>query len=202
MKRILILSGIHLLFLIPVCAAGDSDGPVKGSVFVTGQMGLNSMAKAIDFGADPFDENIFPVGGGFEILLTDRIGMGGSFMYDRWHDLFGVYGGEWSCSLVKPSFDFTYHIRTERIKALDFLTGTQLGYSIVDIKNESFPSASYFGKLRNEFHFAPFVGVNLHSPRGPRSFFERFSLTLKFAWSVTGDFSGGYGIIGPTFQIR
>lgn len=45
-------------------------------------------------------------------------------------------------------------------------------------------------------------GINLHFPYAPRSFFERLSLTLKVVWSVTGDYSGGYGIIEPTFKIR
>ncbi len=202
MKRIPILSVIHLLLFIPFCSAQGSDVFDQGSVFVTGQIGLTSMVKSVDFGSDPFNENPFPLGGGIEVMLTDRIGAGGSVIYDRWNDLFGVWGGIWSVTLVKPSFDFTCHIRTDRIEEVDFLTGAQIGYSFVDIINKSIPSAQYFGNLGNEIHFAPFVGINLHFPNAPRNFFERLSLTVKVVWSVTGDYSGVYGIIGPTFQIR
>ncbi|MBN2319400.1 MAG: hypothetical protein JXR49_10005 [Acidobacteria bacterium] len=202
MIKIAVVALSILFVLNPIFAAEDSGGLGKGSIFVTYQMGLNTMAKAVDMYADPYDKNLFPMGGGFEIMLTDQIGIGGSFMYDKWHDIFGVYGGVWSCRLVKPSFDLTYHLRTQEIKAIDFLAGTQIGYSIIDLKNVSIPEAAYTGNLGNEFHFAPFIGINLHSPRNDRSFFERFSLTVKVVWSVAGDYSGSYGIAGPAFQIR
>ncbi|MFZ2053824.1 MAG: hypothetical protein WAU81_06465, partial [Candidatus Aminicenantales bacterium] len=171
-----------------------------GSAFLTGQIGLNSMVRTADRFAKPFDAMPFPFGAGFEFMLTDNIGVGGSLMYDQWSDYLGMFGGKWTFRLFKPSFDFAYHFGTEKIRGLDLFTGANLGYSFVSVSNML--GNTYDGSLKSEPHLAPFVGINLHFWGNSPGIPGRLMVTFKAAWSLTGRFSGIYGMAGLTYRLK
>lgn len=201
MKKVIFVALSSLaLALNPVWASDGTQPSSKGSMFLTGQIGLNTMVRTADPFADPFNTMIFPLGAGFEFMLTRHIGIGGTIMYERWSDYLGMFGGEWIFRLVKPSFDFAYHFGTERAKTLDFFAGAHLGYSFVAVSNMI--GNNYDGNLRSEPHLAPFVGANFHFWRNSPGFLGRLSATFRVAWSVTGHFSDVYSMAGLTYRFK
>jgi hypothetical protein len=198
-KAMFITLGLLVLALNPVCASEDAGQFAKGSIFLTGQIGLNTMVRTADPFAEPFDAMPFPLGASFEVMLTDAIGVGGTVMYDQWSDYLGMFGGKWTFRLFKPSFDMAYHFRALNIRGLDLFAGANLGYSFVAVSNML--GNTYGGSLKNEPHLAPFIGINLHFWPNSPGFLGRLSVTFKAAWSVTGHFSGVYGLAGPTFRL-
>ncbi|MDH4272906.1 MAG: hypothetical protein OEW18_13120 [Candidatus Aminicenantes bacterium] len=201
MKKTLLIALSFLVFASnPVRASEETRPFPKGSMFLSGLFGLNTMVRTADRFADPFDTLPFPLGAGFEVMLTDNIGVGGTLMYDQWSDYLGMFGGKWTFRLFKPSFDFAYHFGTERFRGLDFFAGANLGYSFVSVSNML--GNNYDGSLESEAHVAPFVGVNLNFWPNSRSFLGRLSVTFKAAYSVTGRFSGFYGATGLTYRLR
>lgn len=199
-KAILVSLGFLVFALSPIRASEETRPLPKGSMFLTGQVGLNTMVRTADLLADPFDAMPFPFGAGIEFMLTDSIGVGGTLMYDQWSDYLGMYGGKWTFRLFKPSFDFAYHFGPAKISGLDLFAGANLGYSFVSVSNML--GNSYDGSLKSETHLAPFVGINLHFRRNSAGFLGRISVTLKAAWSVTGRFSGVYGMAGLTYRLN
>jgi hypothetical protein len=186
--------------LNPVQATEEIWPSSKGAMFLTGQVGLNTMVRTADRFADPFDTMLFPFGAGFEAMLTDNLGVGGTMMYDQWSDYLGMYGGKWTFRLFRPSFDLAYHFAPEKIRGLDFFGGVQLGYTFVSVSNML--GNSYDGSLKSEAHLAPFVGMNLNFWPNSRGFLGRLSVTFKASYSVTGRFSGFYGATGLTYRLK
>jgi hypothetical protein len=199
-KTILVSVSFFVLALNPVWASNGTRPFSKGSLFLTGQIGLNTMVRTADRFAEPFDTLPFPIGAGFEFMMMDNIGFGGTVMYDQWSDYLGMFGGKWTFRLFKPSFDFAYHFRLEKIRGLDIIAGANLGYSFVSVSNEL--ENSYDGNLKSEPHLAPFAGINIHLWQNSLAFLERLSLTFKAAWSVTGRFSDVYGVAGLTYRLK
>ncbi len=199
-KTFLVALGFLVFALNPIRASGEIRPFAKGSIFLTAQAGLNTMVRTADRFADPFETMPVPIGAGFEVMLTDNIGVGGTFMYDQWSDYLGMFGGKWTFRLFRPSFDFAYHFATQRVRGLDFFGGAQLGYTFVAVSNML--GNSYDGSLKSEPHLAPFVGVNLHFWPNSRGFLGRLSVTFKAAYSVTGRFSGFYGATGLTYRLK
>lgn len=200
-KTVLLLIIIFvLLFFVfassPVSASDRAKKFSRGSLFMMGQIGINSYI-ATD---DPFDSMPFPIGSSFEILVTDNMGIGGTVMFDKWCDYLGVYGGKFTFRVIKPSLDITYHYNFENIKGLDLFNGVQLGYSIFSVSNEL--GNDYLGDLKNEPHLAPFFGTHLYFWENTSGFFNNILVTLKVYWSVAGDFSGVFGTVGITFKIK
>jgi hypothetical protein len=200
MQKVIPIALSFLVFALnPVCASEEPNQLSKGSMFLTGQIGFNTMVRTADRFAEPFDTMPFPFGASFEVRLTDNIGVGGTVMYDQWSDYLGMFGGKWTFRLFKPSFDVAYHFRTRKIRGLDFFTGANLGYSFVSVSNML--GSTYSGNLKNEPHIAPFVGINLHFWPNSPDFLGRLTVTFKAAWSVTGHFSGVYGTTGLTYRF-
>ena len=168
----------------------------KGSMYVTGQIGINSYV-ATD---DPFNTMPFPLGASYEIALTDNIGIGSTVMFDKWSDYLGIFGGKWTFRVFKPSFDITYHFYANKMKGLNLFTGASLGYSILSVSNEL--GSDYRGELKSEPHFAPFLGLHLYFLGNLPGFFNNLFVTSKVYWSVTGDFSGVSGSVGITYKIK
>ena len=150
---------VLVLALSPAFASGKEKPFSKGSVWISGQAGLNTLVRPADDFADPFDAMPFPVGAGFEFFLTDNIGIGGSIMYDKWSDYLGIYGGTWTFRLFKPALDIVYHFRTEKMGVLNLFTGASLGYSLVSVGNDL--GNVYQGRMKSEPHVAPFIGIKL-----------------------------------------
>lgn len=200
-KTVLLFIAIFVLVffvfaLNPVSASSGTKKSSKGSMYVTGQIGLNSYTAT----ADPFDSMPFPAGASYEFFLTDNIGLGGTVMFDKWCDYLGCFCGKFTFRVVKPSLDITYHFKTEEIKGLDFFTGANLGYSILSVSNEL--GNDYTGDLQSEPHVAPFLGTHLYFWEDVSGFLDKILVTLKVYWSVTGDFSGIYGTVGITYKIK
>jgi hypothetical protein len=172
----------------------------RGSMYVTGQIGLNSYVATADPFADPFDTMSFPLGASYEVIITDNIGIGSTIMFDKWCDYLGMFGGKYTFRVFKPSLDITYHINLEKIKGLGLFTGASLGYSILSVSNEF--GRDYTGELKSEPHVAPFLGLHLYFWENLSGFFNKLLVTLKVHWSVTGDFSGVYGAVGLTYKIK
>ena len=168
----------------------------KGSMYVTGQIGINSYV-ATD---DPFNAMPFLLGASYEVALTDNIGIGSTVMFDKWSDYLGMFGGKWTFLVFKPSLDITYHFNVNKMKGLNFFTGASLGYSILSVSNEL--GSDYMGELKSEPHFAPFLGFHLYFWENSPGFFNKLMITSKVYWSVAGDFSGLSGAIGITYKIK
>ena len=168
----------------------------KGSMYVTGQIGINSYV-ATD---DPFNALPFLLGASYEVALTDNIGIGSTVMFDKWSDYLGMFGGKWTFLVFKPSLDITYHFNVKKMKGLDLFTGASLGYSILSVSNEL--GSDYMGELKSEPHFAPFLGLHFYFWENLPGFFNNLLVTSKVYWSVTGDFSGVSGAIGITYKIK
>jgi hypothetical protein len=168
----------------------------KGSMYVTGQIGINSYV-ATD---DPFNAMPFLLGASYEVALTDNIGIGSTVMFDKWSDYLGIFGGKWTFRVFKPSLDITYHFNVNKMKGLNLFTGASLGYSILSVSNEL--GNDYMGELKSEPHFAPFLGLHLYFWENLPGFFNKLMITSKVYWSVTGDFSGVSGAIGITYKIK
>ncbi len=201
MKKMILMALIVLGFALNAVSAFRKAGNFsKGSMYVTAQAGLNSYAATADRHAKPFDPPPFPLGGSFEFSLTNNLGIGGTVMFDSWHDYLGMFGGKWVFRLFKPSWDITYHFRTERPGGLDFVAGANLGYSLLSVGNEL--GNHYEGNLNSEPHLALFLGTNLYFWEGLPGFMGRLMVTLKASWSVAGDFSGLYGSVGITYRIK
>ncbi|MBN2409473.1 MAG: hypothetical protein JXE07_07020 [Candidatus Aminicenantes bacterium] len=200
-KATLVVALSFLAFALnPVWASGEIRPFPKGSMFLTGQFGLNSMVRTADPLADPFNSLPFPLGASFEFMLTENIGLGGTAMYDRWSDYLGMYGGKWTFRLIRPSFDCAYHFSPERVKGLGFYTGIQFGYTFVDVDNRL--SNRYNGLLKSEAYLAPFAGVHFNPWPNSQGFLGRLSVNFKAAWSVTGRFTGVYGLAGLTYRLK
>ena len=165
-------------------------------MFLTGQIGMNSYVST----DEPFDSMPYPIGGSYEVLLTDHIGLGSTIMFDRWCDYLGCFCGKYTFRVIKPSLDISYHFNFEKTEGLNLFTGANLGYSVLSVNNEL--GNDYIGDLQNEPHFAPFLGMHLYFWENLSEFFGRILVTLKIHWSVTGDFSGIYGTLGITFKIK
>jgi hypothetical protein len=201
MKRTLIISlSLLSLSLNPVWAADGTRLFSRGSMFLTGQAGLNTMVRTADPFAEPFEKMPFPLGIGFELMLTDHIGVGGTLMYDQWSDYLGMFGGKWTFRLFRPSFDCAYHFGAGKMRGLDFFAGAQIGYTIVSVSNML--GNRYDGSLKSEAHLAPVIGLNLNFWPNNRGFLGRLSVTFKAAYSVTGRYSGFYGATGLTYRLR
>lgn len=168
----------------------------KGSMYVTGQIGINSYV-ATD---DPFNALPFLLGASYEVALTDNIGIGSTVMFDKWSDYLGMFGGKWTFLVFKPSLDITYHFNVNKMKGLNLFTGASLGYSILSVSNEL--GSDYMGELKSEPHFAPFLGFHLYFWENSPGFFNKLMITSKVYWSVAGDFSGLSGAIGITYKIK
>lgn len=168
----------------------------RGSMYVTGQIGINSYV-ATD---DPFNTMPFPLGASYEVALTDNIGIGGTVMFDKWSDYLGMFGGKWTFLVFKPSLDITYHFNVNKMKGLNLFTGASLGYSILSVSNEL--GSDYMGELKSEPHFAPFLGLHLYFWENSPGFFNKLMITSKVYWSVAGDFSGVSGAVGITYKIK
>ncbi len=168
----------------------------KGSMYLTGQVGINSYV-ATD---DPFDTMPFPIGASYEFALTDNIGIGSTVMFDKWSNYLGMFGGKWTFQVFKPSLDITYHFNANKMKGLNLFSGVSLGYSIFSVGNEL--GSEYTGELKSEPHFAPFLGLHLYFWENLPGFFNNLLVTVKVYWSVTGDFSGISGAIGITYKIK
>jgi len=200
-KKILFLSAVFLLFSvvsvsIPVSASPQDTKFSKGSVFLTGQIGLNSLS-ATD---DPFEQMQFPLGASFEFSLSDNIGIGSTIMYDKWSDYLGCFCGKYTFKVYKPSLDLIYHLNVGEAQGLDFFTGINLGYTFVSVNNEL--GNEDISGLKDEIYAAPLMGAHFYFWENASSFFNRVMITAKAGWSVTGDFSGIFGLIGITFKLR
>jgi len=168
----------------------------KGSMYVTGQIGINSYVVT----DDPFNTMPFPLGASYEVALTDNIGIGSTVIFDKWSDYLGMFGGKWTFRVFKPSLDITYHFNINKMKGLNLFAGASLGYSILSVSNEL--GSDYMGELKSEPHFAPFLGLHLYFWENGPGFFDNLLVTSKVYWSVTGDFSGVTGAIGITYRIK
>lgn len=199
-KTILSASVVLVLALSPASIPGEGNRPSQGSIYLTGQIGLNTYVRTADPYADPFDAQRLPWGASFELRLTDHLGLGGTVMYDRWSDYLGMFGGKWSFRLFKPSLDIAYHLNTEKLDGLDLFAGANLGYSILSVGNEL--GNTYTGRLKSEPHLAPVLGAHLNFWKNAPGFLGRLSLTMKVHWSVGGQFSGVYGTIGLTYLMN
>ena len=200
-KAVLLLITIFVLAffvfaLNPVLASSRAKKSSKGSMYVTGQIGINSYVAT----ADPFDSMPFPIGTSYEFFMTDNIAIGSTVMFDKWCDYLGCFCGKFTFRVIKPSLDITYHFKMEKIEGLDFFTGANLGYNILSISNEL--GNDYMGDLQSEPHIAPFLGTNLYFWENLSGFFDKILVTLKVYWSVTGDFSGVYSTVGIAYKIK
>lgn len=199
-KTLFIPLSLLALAMNPIWAF-DGIGPFsKGSMFLTAQIGFNTMVRTADPFAEPFEAMPFPVGASFEVALTDNIGVGGTIMYDQWFDYLGMFGGKWTFHLFKPSFDLSYHFRTQKIRGLDLFTGANLGYCFLSVSNML--GNNYDGRLKSEPLLAPFLGINLYFWPNSPGFPRRLMVTFKAAWSVTGHFSGIYSAAGLTYRLK
>lgn len=200
MRKIsIVVLSLLVLALNPVWGIDGKRPYPKGSMFLTGQFGLNTMIRTADRFAEPFEKLPFPLGVGLEVMLTPKIGVGGTVMYDQWSDYLGMFGGKWTFRLFRPSFDLAYHFGTER-RSLDFFAGAQLGYTFVAVSNML--GNNYDGNLKSEAHLAPFIGVNLNFWPNNRGFLGRLSVTFRAAYSLTGRFSDVYGMAGLTYRLK
>jgi hypothetical protein len=201
MKKALLLTlSLFVWSLNPIQADDGVRMFSKGSIFLGGQIGLNTIDRTVDPYAEPFDALPFPVGASIEWMLTGNIGVGGTLMYDQWSDYLGMFGGKWTFRLFKPSFDIAFHLGAGRIRGLDFIAGANLGYSFVFASNEL--GNPYNGRLKSEPYLAPFVGLNLRLWPNSPGFAGRIMVSFKAAWSATGRFSGVYGLAGLTYQLK
>ncbi len=201
MKKTSVVALSFLVLALNLAWASDGARPFpKGSMFLTGQVGLNTMVRTADLFAEPFEKLPFPLGLGLEVMLTDKIGVGGTVMYDQWSDYLGMFGGKWTFRLFRPSVDLAYHFGSDKVRSLDFFAGAQLGYTFVAVSNML--GNKYDGSLKNEMHLAPFAGIRFNFWPNSPGFLGRLSVTFKVAYSVTGHFSDVYAMAGVTYRLK
>jgi hypothetical protein len=194
--RLISILVFFVFALNPLSAFSQSRMFSKGSMFMTGQIESKSYVAT----ATPFDSMPFPIGLSYEFLITDNIGIGSTFIYDKWCDYLEIRGGKFSFQIFKPSLDISYHFRIGKLKSFDFFSGANLGYTFLSVSNEL--GNDYPGDLKSEFYFAPFLGTHIYFSDDPSGFLGRFSVTLRAYWSVTGNYSGIKGAVGLTYKIK
>ncbi len=188
---------LFFFFVLTSVSASPQDKKFsKGSVSVTGQIGVNSYVAT----EEPFDTMPFPVGASCEFSLSDNIGIGGTIMFDKWSDYLGCFCGKFTFLVFKPSIDIVYHFDTVKIEGLDFFLGANLGYSILSVSNEL--GNENISDLQSEPHISPFLGMHLYFWESDSGLLSKILLTAKLSWSITGDFSGVYGMVGITYKIK
>jgi hypothetical protein len=202
MKKVILLLVVIfiLVFFVSQTASASDAGKAKkfskGSMFVTGQIAINSYI-ATD---EPFDTMPFPVGASYEVFLADNIGIGSRIMFDKWCDYLGVFGGKWTFRVFKPSLYIKYHLNLPEAEGMGFFAGADLGYCIFSASNEL--GNDYWGDLGSGLHLAPFLGTDLYFWENLSGFLKRLLVSFKVDWSVTGDFSGLGGAVGITCRIK
>jgi hypothetical protein len=199
-KTSIVVLILLVLALHPIWATDGTLLFSKGSMILTGQVGLNTMVRTADPFAEPFSTLPLPFGASFEFMLTDHIGLGGTMMYDQWSDYLGMFGGKWTFRLLRPSFECAYHLSPRKVRCLDFYAGMQFGYTFVAVSNNL--GNRYDGNLRSETHLAPVVGAHLNPWPSSRGFPGRISVTLKVAYSMMGRFSDVYCMAGLTYRLK
>jgi hypothetical protein len=199
-KTFLIVASLLVLSLNCVWAADAARLLSKHSTFLTAQVGLNTLVRTADPFAEPFNTLPFPFGAGLEVMVTGHLGVGGTLMYDQWSDYLGMLGGKWTFRLFRPSLDCAYHLAKQTDRGLDLFMGAQLGYTFISINNNL--GNDYDGSLGGAVHLAPFVGLRLDPWPNSGGVLGRLSVIFRAAYSLTGRFSGVYGMGGLTCRLK
>lgn len=166
----------------------------KGSLYLTGLMGLNSYAAT----EEPFDAMPFPLGAEIEFYIVDNIAIGSTHMFYKWSDYLGIFGGRWNLRLYKPSLYLKYIFK--EVKGLSFFTGANLGYNVFSISNQL--GNYYEGDLESGLFMAPFIGAHLNFWGYQSGFLSRLFITIKVNWSVVDDFNSVYGSLGISYRFK
>lgn len=170
-------------------------GATNKAVLITTQVGHRIPFPT----SDPIDK-IPLLGIGFEIDLTNNIGIGGTFIFHQWSDYLRQLGGKYTFREYKPSLDFYYHFNLSQTKAMDLFSGISFGYHFISVENEL--GNKYDGELENQCSISPFMGIHLYPFSNQSSFLKNLSATFRIHWTVLGDFSGLTLSAGTSFKIK
>lgn len=172
---------IVILALLAVVSSGLVAGDKEfqqGGQYLTVQVGLNSYAV--------------PFGASFEYGITENIGIGGTVMAQFWSDSWGW--GEYSYTVITPSFDAAYHFTELKAPKLDLFAGASIGYSIASGKWKS-GGYGYSMTANSDIFLSPFLAARYYVGR-------KTAVAGKVYFSATGDYDGIGGTVGVTFYLN
>ena len=181
--------------LFPLFICSDSQNDENFSSFFSVQVGLNPYTAT----KDPFDRSPY-LGLGYETLLSDKIGVGGSIFYGKWSDYLGMFCGKFTFKVVRPSLDLIYHFNLKNLKNADLFGGASVAYNFVTIDNELGNECDE--ELKNHLSVSPFAGVRFYLFKKGSDLLKRIAISAKVFWTVNGEFSGVYGVAGISFGIK
>jgi len=172
MKKIFTMVIVLLLVIGMSLSAGTKEFK-KGASFITGEFGFSSWST--------------PFGASYEMGLTENIGVGASAWMMSWSDAY------YSESLVTPSVFAQYHFTKINVPKLDVAAGGTLGYSVY-----SFSSKAYSGvalTAGSGLFASLLVTIRYY-------FTDKIAVSLKETYSLLGDWSGSYTMLGVTYRLK
>jgi hypothetical protein len=166
----LLISVISSLF-----SQSDKELTKKNSFFITPYVTFNSWAPSF--------------GGNLEILITDRISLGGDLLLAYWSS------GEndiRTYQILNPAASLSYHFPNIPVRWLDIFGGVKIGFYFHEsaAKNNSKNS-----KTSSGLSFAPYTGLRLKIS-------QRIFLFLSLNFSAIGEYTGAAFTTGLSFKVN
>jgi hypothetical protein len=156
----------------------------KGAMFISPVLGINSYAV--------------PFGASVEYGINDKIGIGGTILYQSWGDSWGLNGANYgyNSTLITPSVQGIYHFTGIKAKKIDLYSGINLGYSIYSFSwDRDFSGSGETIVGGSGLYLSPFAGVRYYLS-------AKMALTASVNMSAVGDWSGVNSLIGVSFKLK
>ena len=167
---------LAVLFVSSLSLAQTTGLYKKGGLYITPQIGLNSLS--------------LPIGASVEFGLTENIGIGGTVTYWGWNYDYG------KATVIVLSAEALYHLTKLKLNKLDLYGGAGLGYGIYSFSWDSGygPGSSYSTGSS---------GLDLGIIIGGRYYFSpKMAVSLRIMNSLIGSWSTLGAAIGVTFVIQ
>ncbi len=145
----------------------------KGSSFLTGEFGFNSFST--------------PFGISYEMGIKENIGVGATVMFQSWGYDLGIFG-DYNQTLITPSVFALYHFNKIKVKKLDVSAGASIGFSIYssDWEDEVLSGGLFVSLIANVRYY----------------FSKKWAVNLKETYSIIGDWSSSYTMLGVTYRLK
>jgi hypothetical protein len=143
MKKLFVIATLVLALGASLAVAGPAEFS-KGNFFLTPQVGFASWGGGV-----------FPFGVNAEYAISEKVGLGGSVMYQGWTETSGseTLG---SVSLISFAVQANYHFIKLDASKFDLYAGAELGYGLYNITYGSGISSGISGS--SGFILAPVLG--------------------------------------------
>jgi hypothetical protein len=183
MKRLLLVLIIILYLGSMMCIAGQEKFG-KGAMFVSPVLGVNSYA--------------IPFGASIEYGINDKIGVGGTILFQTWGEDWSVLGYNYgyNSTLITPSVQGVYHFTGIKTEKIDAYAGLNLGFSIFSFSWEEDWIGSGNAEIgSSSLYLTPFAGIRFYLS-------AKMALTAAVNFSAIGDWSGVGTLLGVCFKLK